>query len=105
MLGSLAKWLRIFGYDTLYPDMTTDDNEVLNIARNQKRLLISRDKELLIRGKKLLLEILEIQTTNLDAQSCRRICNTRPKPNAQQCALGNGFYVGVSAMSHSRSMA
>ena len=68
MLGSLAKWLRIFGYDTLYPDMITNDNEVLNIAKAEKRLLVTRDKELLIRGKKLLLDVLEIQTTNLDQQ-------------------------------------
>ena len=68
MLGSLAKWLRIFGYDTLYPDMITDDDELLDIARVEKCLLISRDKELLIRGKKLLLDVLEIQTTNLDQQ-------------------------------------
>ena len=37
MLGSLAKWLRIFGFDTLYPDMTTNDDEVLDIAKTEKR--------------------------------------------------------------------
>jgi uncharacterized protein with PIN domain len=68
MLGSLAKWLRIFGFDTLYPDMTTNDDKVLDIAKAEKRLLISRDKELLIRGKKIKLEVLEIQTTDLDTQ-------------------------------------
>jgi uncharacterized protein len=68
MLGSLAKWLRIFGFDTLYPDMTTNDDEVLDIARTENRLLISRDKELLIRGNKIKLDVLEIQTTDLDKQ-------------------------------------
>ena len=68
MLGSLAKWLRIFGFDTLYPDMTTDDDKVLNIAKTENRLLISRDKELIIRGKKIKLEVLEIQITDLDKQ-------------------------------------
>ena len=68
MLGSLAKWLRIFGYDTLYPDMITNDNEVLNIAKAEKRLLVTRDKELLIRGKKIQLDVLEIQTMDLDKQ-------------------------------------
>jgi uncharacterized protein with PIN domain len=76
MLGSLAKWLRIFGYDTLYPNITGDDDEVLNIARNQKRLLLSRDKELLIRGKKLLLDVLEIKTTDLDTQLVQVISRT-----------------------------
>jgi uncharacterized protein with PIN domain len=68
MLGSLAKWLRIFGFDTRYPDMTTNDDEVLDIAKTEKRLLISRDKELIIRGKKLQLDVLELQMTDLDAQ-------------------------------------
>ena len=68
MLGSLAKWLRIFGFDTLYPDMTTNDDEVLDVAKAEKRLLISRDKELIIRGKKIKLEVLEIQVTDLDKQ-------------------------------------
>jgi hypothetical protein len=68
MLGSLAKWLRIFGFDTLYPDMTTDDDEVLDIAKAEKRLLISRDKELIIRGKKIKLDVLEIHMTDLDQQ-------------------------------------
>ena len=68
MLGSLAKWLRIFGFDTLYPDMTTNDDEVLDIAKTEKRLLISRDKELIIRGKKMKLDVLEIQMTDLNQQ-------------------------------------
>jgi uncharacterized protein with PIN domain len=68
MVGSLAKWLRIFGYDTIYPDMTTNDDKVLDIAKAEGRLLISRDKELLIRGKKIQLDVLEILTTDLDKQ-------------------------------------
>ncbi|MBN2599183.1 MAG: Mut7-C RNAse domain-containing protein [Candidatus Thermoplasmatota archaeon] len=68
MLGSLAKWLRIFGFDTSYPDATMDDDSVLQIASHEKRLLISRDKELLIRAKKRLIPTLEIQTTQLSEQ-------------------------------------
>jgi uncharacterized protein len=68
MLGSLAKWLRIFGFDTVYPDTTADDDEVLHIAKAEKRLLISRDKELIIRGKKIKLDVLEIHMTDLDQQ-------------------------------------
>jgi uncharacterized protein len=68
MLGSLAKWLRIFGFDTFYPDSTTNDDFILQIATREKRLLISRDKELLIRAKKTLVPILEIQVTNLTEQ-------------------------------------
>jgi len=68
MLGSLAKWLRIFGFDTLYPDATMNDDLILQIAHREKRLLISRDKDLLIRAKKTLAPVLEIHTTNLTEQ-------------------------------------
>ena len=68
MLGSLAKWLRIFGFDTVYPDATTNDDSVMQIAKEEKRLLISRDKELLQRAKKAQIPFLEIQTTNLTEQ-------------------------------------
>jgi hypothetical protein len=43
MLGSLAKWLRIMGYDTSYErDMKDDD--ILEGARMQGRFLLTRDK-------------------------------------------------------------
>jgi uncharacterized protein with PIN domain len=68
MLGSLAKWLRIFGYDTFYPDATLNDDMVLQVAQHEKRTLISRDKELLFRAKKILIPVLDIHTTNLTEQ-------------------------------------
>ena len=68
MLGSLAKWLRILGFDTFYPSAETTDDELLKIARDEDRLLISRDKELIARGKKMSLAVLEIHTTDLEEQ-------------------------------------
>jgi len=68
MLGSLAKWLRIFGFDTMYPDNTTTDDSLLQTAKEENRLLISRDKRLIQRGKKAQLPVLEIQTTRLSEQ-------------------------------------
>jgi uncharacterized protein with PIN domain len=45
MLGSVARKLRIFGFDTLYvPD--TSDNEVLRLASEQNRIILTADKEL-----------------------------------------------------------
>lgn len=50
MLGSLARWLRILGYDTLYyPDM--DDDEFHRKAKETDRILVTRDRELSIRAK------------------------------------------------------
>ena len=68
MLGSLAKWLRIFGFDTFYADNEITDEDLLNVAVKEKRIVISRDKELIAKGKKLAIKVIEIQNTNLDKQ-------------------------------------
>ncbi len=45
MLGRLATWLRLLGYDTLYlPD--ADDPELARVARVEDRILLTRDVEL-----------------------------------------------------------
>lgn len=45
MLGTLAKWLRIMGYDTAYPGALSD-SEILRLADVEDRVLLTRDKEL-----------------------------------------------------------
>ena len=45
MLGRLATWLRLLGYDTAYlPD--ADDHALVRVARAEDRLLLTRDVEL-----------------------------------------------------------
>lgn len=42
MLGRLARWLRLLGFDTLYyPDIS--DSNLLKIARQQERFILTRD--------------------------------------------------------------
>jgi uncharacterized protein len=48
MLGRLAKWLRIAGFDVLYSNKFADD-ELIEISNLEKRVLLSRDTRLLIR--------------------------------------------------------
>ncbi len=45
MLGRLAKWLRILGYDTAYFSQI-EDSELVRIARAEGRMLLTRDREL-----------------------------------------------------------
>lgn len=45
MLGRLATWLRLLGYDTAYP-RHADDPELARIARAEDRVLLTRDVEL-----------------------------------------------------------
>jgi len=46
MLGKLAKWLKILGFDTLYLNRA-EDSELLILARREKRVLLTKDQELL----------------------------------------------------------
>jgi uncharacterized protein with PIN domain len=52
MLGRLARWLRLLGFDTLYdPDIS--DARLLRISKEQERIILTRDTRLIkIRGIK-----------------------------------------------------
>lgn len=45
MVGTLAKWLRILGYDTCF-DAEMDDHQLVRLARAEDRVLLTRDREL-----------------------------------------------------------
>jgi len=45
MLGRLAKWLRVLGYDTVFSP-SLDDPELACIARAEQRVLLTRDTAL-----------------------------------------------------------
>jgi uncharacterized protein len=45
MLGTLAKWLRILGYDTRF-DPALDDYQLMRLSRAEGRVLLTRDREL-----------------------------------------------------------
>lgn len=42
MLGTLAKWLRIIGFDTIYVK-NISDNQVCAIAKKEQRFILTRD--------------------------------------------------------------
>jgi uncharacterized protein with PIN domain len=48
MLGRLSKWLRILGFDTKYFN-SIEDSELLKIAKDENRILLTRDTQLLKR--------------------------------------------------------
>lgn len=54
MLGTLAKWLRICGYDTEYV-REENDNEIIEKAKREGRVIVTRDKELFGRCKNAIL--------------------------------------------------
>ncbi|MCX7667793.1 MAG: Mut7-C RNAse domain-containing protein [Atribacterota bacterium] len=64
MLGKLARWLRIVGYDTKY-FRHAEDHTLIAVARFEGRVLLTRDRALFQRAK----EIAHlIQTESLEHQ-------------------------------------
>jgi len=89
MLGTLAKWLRILGYDT-YFDPALGDHQLVRLARADSRILLTRDRELarrrglavlLIRGDRLddqireVLEELDLEPNRSPENSRCPVCN------------------------------
>jgi len=91
MLGRLARWLRILGYDTAYaPD--ADDNELLRRARAQDRILLTADHGLAARrGARILL----IEAQDLDGQlrEARSALGPPPGGALSRCVACNGELV------------
>jgi uncharacterized protein with PIN domain len=52
MLGKLAKWLKILGFDAVFFSKIEDD-DLLEIARNEDRILLTRDMGLIEKSKKV----------------------------------------------------
>lgn len=57
MLGRLARWLRLLGYDVIYP-APARDAQLLRLAQAEDRVLLTRDRGLAERfsGRKVLVE-------------------------------------------------
>ena len=49
-LGKLAKYLRVMGFDTLYFN-TIDDNDLIELAKKEGRIILTRDRVLYERQK------------------------------------------------------
>jgi len=101
MLGKLAKWLRILGYDTEYDSQFTDE-ELFFRAHQERRILLTRDRQLsqrmnpdctlLITGLFPPQQVKQVvEYFNLDTQSaifsrctlCNSLVTTIPKQSVQ----------------------
>ncbi len=67
MLRNTASWMRIFGVDSAYFHPSSD-NELIELAKNDNRILITRDKELANRCKKHGVKSLHINEVNIKKQ-------------------------------------
>jgi hypothetical protein len=84
MLGKLARWLRLLGYDTLY--LQADDDYLAHRARTEQRVLLTRDREL---ARRRGLNVVKIQAQTLDEQLAQVVSTVGPPvdatPRCMQC--------------------
>jgi len=87
MLGSLAKWLRMLGFDTSY-SAPIDDDELLKVAWKEKRVLLTRDKNI---GSFNDVKVLIIKSDDLDEQLAEvlKTFNLEIKEPMSRCSLCN----------------
>jgi len=97
MLGSLARWLRLFGFDADFADPSLDDQEVARRARADGRWLLTRDRELAAVGPRCVL----VRSKTLDDQLVEvfRRLDIDPDPHLEstRCAECNGELDDVTA--------
>lgn len=87
MLGRLARWLRLLGYDTVYENHA-DDLELARRARAEGRILLTRDRALAARRglRALLIESEDVQ------EQVRQVVETLgppPNPALSRCSVCN----------------
>ena len=97
MLGTLAKWLRIFGFDAYYANSKIDDAELLEVAKKENRTLLTRDKELIYNARRENLKIIKINTTDLDGQLQLILQNVKIDETKflSRCTLCNTLLDGI----------
>jgi uncharacterized protein with PIN domain len=94
MLGRLAKWLRILGFDVLYyPDI--EDGQVIRIAAEQGRIILTRDSGLL--KNKGARNAIFITSDNVQDQLCELGDRLRfgEAELSGRCAVCNGILAPV----------
>ena len=63
MLGKLTRWLRMLGHDVNY-FRSTDDKKLAEMAQQEKRILLTRDHELVQRAAGLGVEAVLVETAS-----------------------------------------
>jgi len=95
MLGKLARWMRVLGFDVLYLN-PVEDGELVEVARREERVLLTRDTRLVQRrgmGEYLLI------TCNDPSAQLREVIGVYPIPRERilsRCILCNQSLMPIS---------
>jgi uncharacterized protein with PIN domain len=103
MLGRLARWLRLLGFDTLY-DSSISDTKLIRIAKEQDRIILTRDTGLVrIKGIQRYLLI----NSNEPFQQLREVINILNLKDFQpfsRCVICNNKLSRVSDKNEIRDL-
>ena len=94
MLGKLAKKLRLLGYDSLYSS-DIDDDELLGLAKNENRILITKDLHLVQKAAKEKIDSIQITKDDeveqfLQINDKIRLGQAKINANISRCPICNG---------------
>lgn len=96
MLGSLARWLRFFGFDAVYLEPGVEDRALADLARDEQRWLLTRDHELASLGPRSML----VRAEGLEDQLVEVLSRLGLRPEASlehaRCSECNGRLEPVS---------
>jgi len=97
MLMKLARWLRLAGQDVANPPPRVDDDCLMAIAKQEGRILLTRDVILAQRCKKAKIESVLIRSSDLESQLGEmRDWGLPMKLEPVRCTLCNGELVEVT---------
>jgi uncharacterized protein with PIN domain len=94
MLGRLARWLRLLGYDTLY-ETGLSDHQLAARARHEDRVLLTRDREL---ARRKGIRCLLVRSQELEEQ-LEQVIDTLGAPAAEsepRCSSCNAQLISIS---------
>ena len=96
MLGSLARWLRFFGFDSVFLEPGPEDRVLAEQARAEGRWLLTRDRELASAGPRTML----VRADDLEDQLIEVFGRLELRPDATlenaRCSECNGDLVDVT---------
>ncbi len=99
MLGSLARWLRMLGYDTLY-SRDYSDKEILELASKDSRIILTRDLSLHRKAQKRNLRSIYLENETIQGKltllALKLKINLELNPDNSRCPICNGILVRAS---------
>lgn len=93
MLGTLAKWLRLLGYDATY-EKGLDDDALLELAMEKGLVLLTRDRELASRAGERALYLPE-RGVRGQLERLKGSLGIQPEAILSRCSLCNSTVEGI----------